>query len=135
VTAAVRGGPMIATAALATSVGFLALVLSPIPMVREFAVALVAGIAAALLISLTAGLAALSMTTPPKSRPGRTERIASRWPDLKDTAARVAGGWEKIKAAASSAGSRILATTIGRPGIVLLAGLALAVGGWVLGSG
>src|SRR5690606_14139241 len=61
VVAAVRGGPVIATAALATGVGFLTLTLSPIPMVREFAIALVAGIAAALAISLTAGLAALSM--------------------------------------------------------------------------
>ncbi len=62
VAAAVRGGPIVGTAALATGVGFLALTLSPIPMVREFAIALVAGIAAAYFISLTAGLAALSMT-------------------------------------------------------------------------
>ncbi len=71
VVAAVRGGPVIATAALATAVGFLTLILSPIPMVREFAIALVAGIAAALAISLTAGLAALSMAPPAAPGPGR----------------------------------------------------------------
>ncbi len=79
VTAALRGGPVIGTAAVATSVGFLSLTLSPIPMVREFAIALVAGIAAALLISLSAGLAALSMTAEDGTRRrGLGARIASR---------------------------------------------------------
>ena len=56
-----RGGPVIGTAALATAAGFLVLLLSPIPMVRGFALLLVAGIAIAFVISLTAGLAALSL--------------------------------------------------------------------------
>ncbi len=81
VTAAMQGGPVIATAALATAVGFLTLTLSPIPMVREFAIALVAGIAAALAISLTAGLAALSMARPAadarRDRAGRWTRSAT----------------------------------------------------------
>ena len=44
VEAAARGGPVIATALLATAAGFLVLLLSPIPMVRGFGLLLVAGI-------------------------------------------------------------------------------------------
>ena len=57
--AAVRGAPTITAAALATAVGFLVLLLSPVPMVRGFAVVIVIGIAVALLVTLTAGAAAL----------------------------------------------------------------------------
>ena len=39
------GGPTIATACLATAAGFLALQLSPIPMVRSFGLLLIVGIA------------------------------------------------------------------------------------------
>lgn len=59
--AAAAGGPTIATACLATLVGFLALLLSPIPMVREFGLLLVAGVGLAFLLALTAGLAVLSL--------------------------------------------------------------------------
>ena len=62
VEAAARGGPVIATAALATAAGFLVLLLSPIPMVRGFGVLLVVGIATAFAVALTAGLALLSLT-------------------------------------------------------------------------
>ncbi len=51
--------PTIATAALATGVGFLVLLLSPVPMVRGFGALLVVGIVFALLLALTAGTAAL----------------------------------------------------------------------------
>jgi hydrophobe/amphiphile efflux-3 (HAE3) family protein len=54
-----RAAPAIATAALATATGFLALLLSPVPMVRGFGVLLVVGIAVAFLCALTAGSAAL----------------------------------------------------------------------------
>ena len=40
-----RGGPTIGTACLATGAGFLALLLSPTPMVRSFGLLLVVGIA------------------------------------------------------------------------------------------
>ena len=46
--AAALGGPTIATAGLATAVGFLVLLLSPVPMVRGFGGVLVLGIALAL---------------------------------------------------------------------------------------
>ncbi len=51
--------PTIATAGLATGVGFLVLLLSPVPMVRGFGVLLVAGIAIAFFLALSAGTAAL----------------------------------------------------------------------------
>ena len=58
--AAMVGGPTIAAAGLSTAVGFLVLLLSPVPMVRGFAIVLVVGIAFALLCALTAGFAALT---------------------------------------------------------------------------
>src|SRR6185312_1792490 len=58
--AAGEGAPTISTAALATATGFLVLLLSPVPMVRGFGVLLVVGIAIALVVALTAGVAALS---------------------------------------------------------------------------
>ena len=62
VEAAARGGPVIATALLATAAGFAVLLLSPIPMIRSFGLLLVAGVAIAFVIAVTVGLAALSMT-------------------------------------------------------------------------
>ena len=60
VSAAAAGGPTILTAGVATAVGFLVLLLSPVPMVRGFGALLVAGIAVALLCALCAGFAALT---------------------------------------------------------------------------
>ncbi len=57
--AAAAGGPTIATAGIATAVGFLVLLLSPVPMVRGFGALTVVGIVLALLCALTAGFAAL----------------------------------------------------------------------------
>ena len=53
--------PAIGTAALATGAGFLVLLLSPVPMVRQFGALLVVGIAIAFALALTAGTAALSI--------------------------------------------------------------------------
>ena len=60
-SAASRGGPTIATACLATAAGFLALQLSPTPMVRDFGLLLIAGIAIGFALTLTAGFAALTL--------------------------------------------------------------------------
>ena len=57
--AAAAGGPTIATAGIATAVGFLVLLLSPVPMVRGFGALTVVGIVLALACALTAGFAAL----------------------------------------------------------------------------
>ena len=59
--AATSGGPTIATACLATAAGFLALQLSPTPMVRSFGLLLIAGVGVAFLLALTAGSAALTL--------------------------------------------------------------------------
>ena len=117
VFAAVRGGPVIATAALASAAGFLALLLSPIPMVREFAVALVVGVAAALLIALTAGLAALSMPAPPSSAgSGAGSRLAP------------------LRRRLGGLGMRVIGVAIAAPGRVLLVAAVFAAGGWVASS-
>ncbi|MGH2955130.1 MAG: MMPL family transporter, partial [Solirubrobacterales bacterium] len=69
VEAAARGGPAIATAALATGAGFLVLLLSPIPMIRGFGLLLVLGITVAFALALTVGLATLSLTQAAARRP------------------------------------------------------------------
>ena len=56
-----RGGPTIAAACLATAAGFLALQLSPTPMVRSFGLLLLIGVGLAFLLALTAGFAALCL--------------------------------------------------------------------------
>jgi hydrophobe/amphiphile efflux-3 (HAE3) family protein len=137
VFAAVRGGPVIATAALATGVGFLTLILSPIPMVREFAIALVAGIAAALAISLTAGLAALSMARMPEpggSRRGDRARsdAARSLAAARDRAAAMAA---TVRRHGVDGWSRALAAAIQQPGRVLIVATVLAATGWVAGTG
>ncbi len=140
VIAAVRGGPVIATAALATTVGFLSLVLSPIPMVREFAFALVIGIISALAISLTAGLAALSSADPARSPRRRRPTVAV--PDALEGAAAsfaTAGARARrlgvsIRARSSSFGRSALAMAIAAPGRVLATAAALAVLGWGVGT-
>src|SRR4051794_16142268 len=78
--------PTIATAALATSVGFLVLLLSPVPMVRGFGVLLVAGIAIAFFVALSAGTAALVLAARRRGggggprRPARGAARAGRGP-------------------------------------------------------
>jgi len=59
--AAAFGGPTIATACLATAIGFLALQLSPIPMVRGFGWLLILGVAVAFALALTIGLGTLGL--------------------------------------------------------------------------
>ena len=58
--AATAGGPTILTAGVATAVGFLVLLLSPVPMVRGFGALIVVGIAVALVCAVCAGFAALT---------------------------------------------------------------------------
>src|ERR687896_342085 len=60
ISAAAAGGPTIVGAGVGTAVGFLVLLLSPVPMVRSFGALLVVGIGIALLCSLGAGFAALA---------------------------------------------------------------------------
>ena len=69
VAAASGGGPTILTAGVATAVGFIVLLLSPVPMVRGFGALLVLGIALALLCAICAGFAALVASAARGGRP------------------------------------------------------------------
>jgi predicted RND superfamily exporter protein len=103
--AAAHGGPTIATACLATAAGFLALQLSPIPMVRGFGLLLVLGIAIGFGLALTAGFAALS---------------------LRDGAARPARPLLPLE--------RLVTLALEHPRRVLALGTAFALVGWGLGT-
>lgn len=104
-TVASRAGPTIATACLATAAGFLALQLSPVPMVRGFGVLLILGIAIGFGLALTTGFAALSL------------RRADGAP---------ADGTRALE--------RFVPIAIGHPRRVLAIGAALAVIGWGVGT-
>jgi predicted RND superfamily exporter protein len=136
VESAARGGPVIATACLATAAGFCVLLLSPIPMVRGFALLLVGGILVAFLLALTAGLSSLSLlgrTGPGGSAP-RRRRL--------DGARRRAGAavrpvselGSRVGAAAGRFGRRALAISIAAPGRVLAVAAVLAAIGWGVGT-
>jgi hydrophobe/amphiphile efflux-3 (HAE3) family protein len=131
VRAARTAVPVIATAALATVVGFLVLLLSPVPMVRGFGVLLVAGIAIAFAVALTAGTAAL-VVAGRRTRDGLLARSLRGAGELVDAArgafGRVAGPpARRVARGVSGAALR-------RPGLVLLLGLAVAAGGWAVDS-
>jgi uncharacterized protein len=122
--------PTIATAALATGVGFLVLQLSPVPMVRGFGALLVAGIVFALLLALTAGTAALAL--PAGRRDGVLAGSLRGAGELVDSArARVAGlGHGRVARAAG----RVVEGAVRRPERVLAIGVVLAVAGWAVDS-
>ncbi|WP_270042045.1 MMPL family transporter, partial [Solirubrobacter ginsenosidimutans] len=64
----------ICTAALATAVGFLVLLLSPVPMVRGFGALLVVGVGVALAVALTAGTAVLALASRRRASAGAVAR-------------------------------------------------------------
>jgi hydrophobe/amphiphile efflux-3 (HAE3) family protein len=125
VEAAAAGGPVIATAAVATGAGFLVLLLSPIPMVRSFGLLLVLGIAIAFVLALTLGLATLSLTGTGGSR------WRPRLPSLPKPGAGAAG---RIGVRLGAIGRTILGLAISAPRRVLLGAVLLAVAGWVAGT-
>jgi hydrophobe/amphiphile efflux-3 (HAE3) family protein len=115
-TAAAAGGPTIVTAGVATAVGFLVLLLSPVPMVRGFGLLLVIGILIALALAIVAGFAALvrfggDPPPAPRRRSARLEALGER----------LAGrAW------------RALGFALARPRRVLAIALAVAVVGLAL---
>jgi hydrophobe/amphiphile efflux-3 (HAE3) family protein len=109
--AALAGAPTIAAACLATAAGFLALQLSPTPMVRGFGWLLIVGVGVAFVLALTAGLAALAL--------GSAARGAFS----------VSGTEKAPKAVAWTLG-----LALEQPAAVLGVGLALAILGWGLGT-
>jgi len=136
--AASGGGPAIATACLATAAGFLALQLSPIPMVRGFGLLLVAGVAIAFALSFVAGLVALGLRPgagSPGAPPGAgffASRYASRpmrWLGRK-TGRRAAPGHPTLPPHLA----RVLAVARTYPLRVLAVGAVLAIVGWGVGT-
>jgi predicted RND superfamily exporter protein len=130
-TAATSGAPTIAVACLATAVGFLALQLSPVPMIRGFGWLLIAGVLIAFLLALTLGSAALSL----RRKSTGSRRFLTR-------VARVEGSRTEAKPppAGPSTGDRtrvpelLLSLPLSRPKLVLGIGLALAIIGWGVGT-
>jgi hydrophobe/amphiphile efflux-3 (HAE3) family protein len=129
--AASSGGPTIAIACLATAAGFLALLISPTPMIRSFGLLLVVGVLVAFLLALTAGFAALSLrrkTVRGRSLLGRVAR----------------GGGPRTEAPPPPAGPPprdrtrppewFLSLALSRPRLILVIGVALAVIGWGVGT-
>jgi hydrophobe/amphiphile efflux-3 (HAE3) family protein len=132
--AATRGGPTIAAACAATIAGFLALQLSPTPMVRTFGLLLIAGVLIAFLLSLTLGFAALSFRRNPNG--GAPSSGGWRW-----------GGGPPRRAGASGTEhrggnpsdrtrppQRLAAFAVSQPALILMVSIALAAIGWAAGT-
>ena len=118
--AARLGGPAIAAACAATAAGFLALLLSPVPMVREFGWVLILGIAVAFALALTAGLGTLGFR-----RAGPV--------DVGDPPSpRTPRGWSPLRRHPPV--DRLLSVARTYPVAVLGVGVGLAVMGWAAGT-
>ena len=115
--AASRSGPTIGAACLATIAGFLALQLSPIPMVRGFAWFLIVGVAVAFGLAMTVGPAALTLLGR-VARAGDAERPAQAPPARDGT----------------RPPERLLSLALRYPVAVLGVGVGLAVMGWAAGT-
>ncbi len=134
-SAAGGAGPTIATACLATAAGFLALQLSPIPMVRTFGVLLILGIAVGLALALTVGFAALSLRagTGGGGAPPLAGFFAKGFPALAEWSVRKTGrrahpGHPLLPS------ERVAGVALRHPRRVLAIGGMLAVIGWGLGT-
>jgi len=128
-TAASSGGPTIAIAALATAGGFLALLISPTPMIRSFGLLLVVGILIAFVLALTAGFAALGLHRQQKDDPPggwHWWRGRERRPPLPPAGPSTSDRTRPLE--------RLLSLTIERRVAVIAVGAVLAVAGWALGT-
>ena len=121
--AARLGGPTIAAACVATAVGFLALQLSPIPMVRGFGWVLIVGISVAFAAALTVGLGTLACW-----RAGPV--TAGDPPSL--PVAKASSGRGTLRR--HPPGEWFLSLAQREPVAVLAIGVALAVCGWIAGT-
>lgn len=153
--AAKEGAPAIATAALASMGGLLALMLSPVPMVRGFGLLLVVGVALAFLCALTAGSAAMVLAgrgeggvTPSVGDSRARANTNTGFPRARARVAldriyphlrrRLDPAWQGAREIlADNAFTRLVSrlaldVSVRRPGRVLSVGLALAVLGWGL---
>jgi hydrophobe/amphiphile efflux-3 (HAE3) family protein len=118
--AAAASGPTIAVAGLATGIGFLALQLSPIPMVRGFGWILIVGIAVAFVLALTVGLGTLGLR--------RAGPVAAGDPP----SPRTPRGWSPLRRHPPV--ERFLSLARAYPEMVLSVAVALAVVGWAAGT-
>jgi hydrophobe/amphiphile efflux-3 (HAE3) family protein len=114
---ATRSGPTIAAACAATAAGFLALQLSPVPMVRGFGWVLTLGIVVAFVLALTVGLGALALLGR-VAREGDAEHPAQASPSRDRARPPI----------------RLLSLALSNPVAVLAVGAGLAVMGWAAGT-
>jgi uncharacterized protein len=121
--AASLGGPTIGAACLATGAGFLALQLSPVPMVRGFGWILILGIAIAFVLALTLGLGTLAHW-----RAGPV--TAGDPPSLPVAKASSGRGTLRRHPPVES----VLSLARANPVAVLAVGIGLAVMGWAAGT-
>jgi uncharacterized protein len=128
--AATSAGPTIAAACLATLTGFLALQLSPIPMVRDFGCLLVVGVALGFLLALVVGLPALTLWATGSDRSPLPGRVAGRSGVL----ARSLRGRGPHLPDRTRPPERLLSLALGQPRAVLAVGAVLAVIGWGVGT-
>jgi hydrophobe/amphiphile efflux-3 (HAE3) family protein len=135
--AAARGGPTIATAFLATVAGFLALQLSPVPMIRDFGWLLIAGIVIGFGLAFTAGFAALSLR-PPAAGTGAPDARGVMFFALSPWRGKTQRARRKTQQAEGHPSlppeQRLLGLALTHPRRVLVIGSVLAVAGWGLGT-
>jgi uncharacterized protein len=134
-SAAGRAGPTIAIACLATAAGFLALQLSPIPMVRGFGILLIVGIALGLGLALTVGFAALSLRVG-KGRGGAPPLagfFAAGFPALAEWSVRKTGR-RAHPGHPLFPSEHVVGIALRHPRRVLAIGAFLAVIGWGVGT-
>jgi predicted RND superfamily exporter protein len=147
-----RGGRAVLLAAGSTLAGFLALLASPTPLVRGFALVLLLGVALAVLAAFTLGLVLHARPGPGRPRlprpPGLRRRASSggrsaaeTGPGVATDAAREAGRPAPLPEPPLAAGigsgpvvSRLAAGAHRRPRTVLGVGAVLAIAGVALGS-
>jgi hydrophobe/amphiphile efflux-3 (HAE3) family protein len=129
VEAAALSGPVIATAGLATGAGFLVLLFWPIPVIRTFGLLLLAGIAFAFALSLTAGLTILSL-----SPAGARRRRSGRRLPGRAAIERIRAAWGRARERGRALGKRVVAGALANSGRLLVAALVVAVAGWIGGT-
>jgi hydrophobe/amphiphile efflux-3 (HAE3) family protein len=116
-------GPTIGAACLATAAGFLALQLSPVPMVRGFGWLLIAGIAIAFLLALTVGLGTLALR--------RAGPVAAGDPPS-PAVAEASSGRGSLRR--HSPVERLLSLPLAHPKAVVAVAAVLAAVGWGVGT-
>jgi uncharacterized protein len=133
--AAGRAGPTIATACLATAAGFLALQLSPVPMVRSFGLLLILGVVIGLGLALTLGFAVLSGGSGERGwgAPPLAGFFASRVASLANVSSRKTGR-RAHPGHPTLSPERLAGFALRYPQRVLAIGAALAVVGWGVGT-